>query len=275
MDTHEPARTLHSTDHAAPVVVIGAGPAGLTAGVRLRQAGVGVTVVEATDTVGGISRTVERDGWRFDLGGHRFFTKVPEVEAFWHEVLPDEDFLTRPRMSRILYRGKLFDYPLKPLNALFGLGVPKQHQRAPGRRRRHDLFALSFAGFDASATGDRRQDVDHSVGINHRVEPTDTAYVLPVDEHVDVPTQCPSLIPDAGTELRSRDDGRIQDDPQHRALTADRHDELAEAIGQLAQDPRQDDPHAVTHVSTAARTHRTSGSCSAIRAKLSPSSAEA
>ena len=106
-----------------PVVVIGAGPAGLTAAVRLRQADVPVTVVEATDTVGGISRTVERDGWRFDLGGHRFFTKVPEVEAFWHEVLPDEDFLMRPRMSRILYRGKLFDYPLKPLNALFGLGV--------------------------------------------------------------------------------------------------------------------------------------------------------
>ena len=108
---------------SAPVVVVGAGPAGLTAAVRLRQADVDVTVVEATDSVGGISRTVERDGWRFDLGGHRFFTKVPEVEAFWHEVLPDEDFLMRPRMSRILYRGKLFDYPLKPFNALFGLGV--------------------------------------------------------------------------------------------------------------------------------------------------------
>ena len=107
----------------APVVVVGAGPAGLTAAVRLRQADVEVTVVEATDSVGGISRTVERDGWRFDLGGHRFFTKVPEVEAFWHQVLPDEDFLMRPRMSRILYRGKLFDYPLKPFNALFGLGV--------------------------------------------------------------------------------------------------------------------------------------------------------
>ena len=106
-----------------PVVVIGGGPAGLTAAVRLRQAGRPTTVLEASDAVGGISRTVERDGWRFDLGGHRFFTKVPEVEAFWHEVLPDEDFLMRPRLSRILYRGKLFDYPLKPFNALFGLGV--------------------------------------------------------------------------------------------------------------------------------------------------------
>jgi protoporphyrinogen oxidase len=116
--TSSPARSGND-----PVVVIGAGPAGLTAALRLRQADVAATVVEASDTVGGISRTVERDGWRFDLGGHRFFTKVPEVEAFWHEVLPDEDFLMRPRLSRILYRGKLFDYPLKPFNALFGLGV--------------------------------------------------------------------------------------------------------------------------------------------------------
>jgi len=112
-----------NTPSRPPVLVIGAGPAGLTAAVRLRQAAVDVTVVEASDSVGGISRTVERDGWRFDLGGHRFFTKVPEVEAFWHEILPEEDFLTRPRMSRILYRGKLFDYPLKPFNALFGLGI--------------------------------------------------------------------------------------------------------------------------------------------------------
>jgi protoporphyrinogen oxidase len=111
------------TTSPKPVVVVGAGPAGLTAALRLRQANVPTTVVEASDAIGGISQTVERDGWRFDLGGHRFFTKVPEVEAFWHEVLPDEDFLLRPRLSRILYRGKLFDYPLKPFNALFGLGV--------------------------------------------------------------------------------------------------------------------------------------------------------
>jgi len=115
------ARPSRSGDD--PVVVVGAGPAGLTAALRLRQGGVQTTVLEAGEGVGGISRTVERDGWRFDLGGHRFFTKVPEVEAFWHEVLPDEDFLMRPRLSRILYRGKLFDYPLKPFNALFGLGV--------------------------------------------------------------------------------------------------------------------------------------------------------
>jgi protoporphyrinogen oxidase len=78
-------------------------------------------VLEADDVVGGISRTVEREGWRFDIGGHRFFTKVPAVEAWWHEVL-GEDFLSRPRLSRILYAGTLFDYPLKPMNALRNLG---------------------------------------------------------------------------------------------------------------------------------------------------------
>jgi protoporphyrinogen oxidase len=106
----------------APVVVIGAGPAGLTAAYQLGKAGHPAVVLEASDTVGGISRTEERDGWRFDIGGHRFFTKVPEVEAMWHEVLPDEDFLLRPRMSRIYYRGKLFDYPLRAVNALSNLG---------------------------------------------------------------------------------------------------------------------------------------------------------
>jgi len=104
-------------------VVIGAGPAGLTAAYDLAKHGLPVAVFEADDVVGGISRTVERDGWRFDIGGHRFFTKVGRVEELWHEILPDEDFLLRPRMSRIYYRGKLFDYPLKAGNALKGLGV--------------------------------------------------------------------------------------------------------------------------------------------------------
>ena len=75
--------------------------------------GITSTVLESDSVVGGISRTVERDGWRFDIGGHRFFTKVKEVEAFWHEILPDEDFMLRPRMSRIFYEGKYYDYPLK------------------------------------------------------------------------------------------------------------------------------------------------------------------
>jgi protoporphyrinogen oxidase len=107
----------------AHVVVIGAGPAGLTAAYALTKAGEPVTVLESDDIVGGISRTVERDGWRFDIGGHRFFTKVPAVEELWHEILPDEDFLVRPRMSRIYYDEKLFDYPLRATNALRNLGI--------------------------------------------------------------------------------------------------------------------------------------------------------
>ncbi|MEH0933720.1 NAD(P)/FAD-dependent oxidoreductase [Micromonospora psammae] len=110
-------------DERHGTVVIGAGPAGLTAAYELLRHGETVRVFEADDVVGGISRTVERDGWRFDIGGHRFFTKVGRVEDFWHEILPDEEFLLRPRMSRIFYRGALYDYPLNASNALRNLGV--------------------------------------------------------------------------------------------------------------------------------------------------------
>jgi protoporphyrinogen oxidase len=105
------------------VVIVGAGPAGLTAAYELGRRGHTATVFESDDVVGGISRTVERDGWRFDLGGHRFFTKVAPVREFWHEILGPEDFLLRPRMSRIYYRGKFFDYPLRAMNALRSLGL--------------------------------------------------------------------------------------------------------------------------------------------------------
>ncbi len=104
------------------VVIIGAGPAGLTAAYQLARSGHTSTVLEADSVVGGISRTVERDGWRFDIGGHRFFTKVQAVEDLWHEILDDDEFLQRPRKSHIYYRGKFYDYPLKPLNALRNLG---------------------------------------------------------------------------------------------------------------------------------------------------------
>jgi len=114
--------TATEPEQAHEVVVIGAGPAGLTAAYELGKSDVEVTVLEADDVVGGISRTAERDGWRFDIGGHRFFTKVPEVENLWHEILPDEDFLMRPRKSRIFYDGKYFDYPIKATNALRNLG---------------------------------------------------------------------------------------------------------------------------------------------------------
>lgn len=111
--------------HAAddPVVVIGAGPAGLTAALELVERGRSVTVLEADSVVGGISRTVVADGWRFDIGGHRFFTKVPSVQQRWHAILGDDDFLTRSRLSRIFYNRKFFDYPLKASNALRNLGI--------------------------------------------------------------------------------------------------------------------------------------------------------
>jgi protoporphyrinogen oxidase len=104
------------------IVIIGAGPAGLTAAHQLARRGVAATVLEADDVVGGIARTIERDGWRFDIGGHRFFTKVGAVERLWEEILPGDDFMTRPRLSRIYYRNRFFDYPLKVGNALRNLG---------------------------------------------------------------------------------------------------------------------------------------------------------
>lgn len=116
-----PAATPDPSDHE--VVVIGAGPAGLTAAFQFHKYGVASTIIEADDMVGGISRTAQREGWRFDIGGHRFFTKVQPVEDLWHEILPDEDFLMRPRKSRIFYNGKYFDYPLKASNALKNLGI--------------------------------------------------------------------------------------------------------------------------------------------------------
>jgi protoporphyrinogen oxidase len=104
------------------VVIIGAGPAGLTAAYLLAKDGFQVTVLEGDSQVGGISRTAQYKGYRFDIGGHRFFTKIASVEALWHEILGPE-FIRVPRLSRIHYGGTYFDYPLKAGNALRGLGV--------------------------------------------------------------------------------------------------------------------------------------------------------
>lgn len=105
-------------------VIIGGGPAGLTAAYELKKLKpqAPVTVFEASDHFGGIARTENYKGFRFDIGGHRFFTKVPEVQEMWREVLGTE-FLRRPRHSRIFYRDSFFDYPLKPFNALRTMGV--------------------------------------------------------------------------------------------------------------------------------------------------------
>ena len=107
-------------------LILGGGPAGLSAAYRLQALSrpgdeVIPVVFEGNSRVGGIARTENKDGYRFDIGGHRFFTKVPEVQEMWEEVL-GEEFLTRPRQSRIYYRGRFFDYPLKIGNALRNIG---------------------------------------------------------------------------------------------------------------------------------------------------------
>ena len=108
---------------AVDVAIIGAGPAGLTAAYLLTKKGYSVTVIEKDERyVGGISRTVELDGFRFDIGGHRFFSKSQQVVDLWNEILPD-DFIQRPRMSRIYYEGKFYSYPLRAFEALWNLGV--------------------------------------------------------------------------------------------------------------------------------------------------------
>ncbi|HEX7873410.1 MAG TPA: NAD(P)/FAD-dependent oxidoreductase [Sphingobium sp.] len=114
---------MPATDHSTDVAIIGAGPAGLTAAYLLTKKGYSVTVIEKdVHYVGGISRTVEHEGFRFDIGGHRFFSKAKEVVDLWNEILPD-DFIQRPRMSRIYYEGKFYSYPLRAFEALWNLGI--------------------------------------------------------------------------------------------------------------------------------------------------------
>lgn len=114
---------MSRVDQSVDVAIIGAGPAGLTAAYLLTKKGFSVTVIEKDPVyVGGISRTVELDGYRFDIGGHRFFSKSKEVVDLWNEILPD-DFIQRPRMSRIYYEGKFYSYPLRAFEALWNLGV--------------------------------------------------------------------------------------------------------------------------------------------------------
>ncbi len=121
--THSPVSTpTKDGPSPQPVLVIGAGPAGLTAAYELMKHGQPSRLLERDLQVGGLARTVNYKGYAFDIGGHRFFTKIDRVERLWHEVLGD-DFIKVPRLSRIHYRGRFFHYPLKPWNAFTGLGV--------------------------------------------------------------------------------------------------------------------------------------------------------
>ncbi|HEY2480687.1 MAG TPA: NAD(P)/FAD-dependent oxidoreductase, partial [Caulobacteraceae bacterium] len=107
---------------AVNTLVIGAGPAGLTTAYQLAKAGGEVLVLEKDPQyVGGISRTAHYKGFLFDIGGHRFFSKSKEVVDLWNEILPD-DFIERPRLSRIFYGGKFYAYPLRAFEALRNLG---------------------------------------------------------------------------------------------------------------------------------------------------------
>lgn len=132
---------MPNSDADRAVAVLGAGPAGLTAGYALAKRGERAVVLEADEVVGGLARTVVRDGYRFDLGGHRFFTKSAEVEALWHEVLGDE-LLVRPRLSRIRWRGRFIDYPLRLGNVMRKVGPVElvrcgtSYAAALARRRR-------------------------------------------------------------------------------------------------------------------------------------------
>jgi len=104
------------------VVVLGAGPAGLAAALELSKGGVEVRMMEANDRVGGLSRTLSYKNNHFDIGPHRFFTKNGEIEKLWQSLLGG-DLIRVPRLTRILYNNRLFDYPLKPLNVFANLGL--------------------------------------------------------------------------------------------------------------------------------------------------------
>src|SRR4051812_41736538 len=132
------------------VLVLGAGPAGLTAALHLAQRGRGVVVLEREELVGGLARTEERDGFRFDLGGHRFFTKHPEVQALWEEILGDE-LILRPRLSRIRYGGRMFAYPLDALDVVRNLG-PVELSRALGSYLRARASTGETATFEEWVT---------------------------------------------------------------------------------------------------------------------------
>ncbi len=114
---------MNSSNGKKEVIIMGGGLAGLSAGVGLSRAGQSVSVFESDSQVGGLSRTISHGDFRFDLGGHRFFTKNKETEQFVKDILKGE-YVTVNRKSKIYMNNQFFDYPLKPANALLGMGIP-------------------------------------------------------------------------------------------------------------------------------------------------------
>jgi protoporphyrinogen oxidase len=145
----------HGRGQDRTTVVMGAGPGGLATGYWLAKHGIDVTVLERAPVVGGLARTVERDGFRFDLGGHRWFSKVDEVNDFYREVIADETIWVH-RISRIYFDGKYIDYPLRIGNALAAIGPVKAAQamadyarvRLEGRLRPRPIVSMEDAYVD-------------------------------------------------------------------------------------------------------------------------------
>jgi protoporphyrinogen oxidase len=141
--------------------VLGAGSAGLTSAWVLARRDMPGTVFEADGSVGGIAKTVEFDGFRFDLGGHRFYTKLQPVRRLWEEILGDE-LLTRPRLSRIYYRGRFFNYPLGAQDVFRGLGIVESARCAisylASRRRMRGVQPQTFEDWVVGRFGRRLYD---------------------------------------------------------------------------------------------------------------------
>lgn len=142
------------------LLVIGAGPSGLAAAREATRYGASVMVLERLDRVGGLARTIPHKGSRFDIGPHRFFTKNEEVQSLFVEV-SGQDLVRVPRLTRIYYRGKYFDYPLTPANALFGLGlansvgVAGSYARSRLRRLTSDVEIRNFEDWIVDRFGHR------------------------------------------------------------------------------------------------------------------------
>jgi protoporphyrinogen oxidase len=117
-----PVDLMLDPDLSSRTVILGGGPAGLSAAYELARQGHTPLVLESDDVVGGLARTVSYKEFLFDIGGHRFFTKSSEVQQLWQEILGSQ-LMTRSRLSRIRYRNRFFHYPLKPFSTLLSLGI--------------------------------------------------------------------------------------------------------------------------------------------------------